>query len=703
MKSKNLTNTLKCSYDSKNFDAYFTIICISNKKREDKATAFMIDELVKNKDIYLSAYQRGHDYYFLLKEDKLSHFKNYLDNLVDRFQAKHAAFSVISSDKIKPFVLENLFLNCLAQEIYSDIFQYYEIVIPWATENDEISTSRSRLAFQTVSINESENLLIRAQQFRKIESLRKKKKEEECASNEENKNKIKSVAELSPNTLFYDLENTYEANRFKDYRFSCFRKGDVDIGKCQEMYVKGAFYSGHNIKPMAFADFSYTKNGERLRSDSYHNNSRNHLYFEILKKMNAYGEGVITFSFIEYSELEKTNQEIKLKSVEKYKKDTLNILENYFSTLKIRITTKEKELLPKCKIVSDLLSYYNFTKTDKFPLIAWIDSEVMFNKMNYGGPNIVITHPEDFYKDNNMVENDTYRLTVDDELIVQHMTDEVFISEAKLKAALSKSVFALAVKSDIVNKKMTLFDKSYFENISKSVSIVDFITASRESIDEEQDSNYGFTYYCMQINLNTMELEFHKYASENELPEYIRGLILQTKSDENYDNFIIENKERIFAIKRTETIALIDEKPMLEHIYKVENGALADGESESLRAKSNQHLIENALNIHCYLCENEIVPSIQICSGIILNGGMNRKIPKAIHMYNVCCYNSKGLDEEHLKAACKYLDLMKLNCITSSERFTVLPFPFHYVREYKNYLNALKKKPKEDSNKCEPR
>lgn len=176
MKSKNLTNTLKCSYDSKNFDAYFTIICISNKKREDKATAFMIDELVKNKDIYLSAYQRGHDYYFLLKEDKLSHFKNYLDNLVDRFQAKHAAFSVISSDKIKPFVLENLFLNCLAQEIYSDIFQYYEIVIPWATENDEISTSRSRLAFQTVSINESENLLIRAQQFRKIESLKKRKK-----------------------------------------------------------------------------------------------------------------------------------------------------------------------------------------------------------------------------------------------------------------------------------------------------------------------------------------------------------------------------------------------------------------------------------------------------------------------------------------------------------------------------------------------
>ena len=87
-------------------------------------------------------------------------------------------FSVISSDKIKPFVLENLFLNCLAQEIYSDIFQYYEIVIPWATENDEISTSRSRLTFQTVSINESENLLIRAQQFRKIESLRKKKKDD---------------------------------------------------------------------------------------------------------------------------------------------------------------------------------------------------------------------------------------------------------------------------------------------------------------------------------------------------------------------------------------------------------------------------------------------------------------------------------------------------------------------------------------------
>lgn len=609
--------------------------------------------------------------------------------------------SIIKSfEELEPFILENLFLNRLAKEIYSDIFQYYKIVIPWVTEIDGISTNRNRLSFQAIHIDKYENLIIEAQQFRKIKSIKKKKKEKDN-SGEEDKNETTSVAKLPASTLFYQLENTYGVDRFDNYKFHCFRKGNMKIDECQEMYVKGAFHTGHNIKPLPFADFLYSKDGSRLRSESYCNNSRNHLYFKILEKMNQYGEGIVTFSFVEYFELEHANTEIIFKNVDNYKKDTLNIVEKYYSGKKIRITTKEKELLPKCKKVKEMISYYNCSQNGDAPIIPWIDSEVVFNKLDRDGLNLVITHPENFYKSNEMQDNDAYKLTVGEGLIVQHLTDDVFTSEAKLKAALNKSIFALAIKSDILNKKMCLFNSDFVKVLKKDATIVDFLTVEREKIKEDTNVKYSSVYYHMQVDLETMNLDFHKYKSEDEIPLNIMNLIINAKMDNFYDNFIIEDKKRLFAIKRTETIALIDEIPMLEHIQKVENKTLADGVSQSLRAKDNKHLIENALNMHCYLCQNETILNIQICSGIILNGGMNKKIPKAVHMYKVYCYDSIGLDEEHLKDVVKYLDLMKLNCITSSERFTVLPFPFHYVREYKNYLNALKKMPKEDSDKGE--
>ena len=81
---------------------------------------------------------------------------------------------------------------------------------------------------------------------------------------------------------------------------------------------------------------------------------------------------------------------------------------------------------------------------------------------------------------------------------------------------------------------------------------------------------------------------------------------------------------------------------------------------------------------------------ILICF-ININGGMQQKIPNAIHMYNVYRYDANGPLDEEVKEFQKYLELYNLNVISTADRFTVLPFPFKYLHEYICMLDSKKR------------
>lgn len=135
----------------------------------------------------------------------------------------------------------------------------------------------------------------------------------------------------------------------------------------------------------------------------------------------------------------------------------------------------------------------------------------------------------------------------------------------------------------------------------------------------------------------------------------------------------------------------VHEGPLLEHIRLIESEEGKTMKNVSIRAKANQYLINNALNIHGYYRDDVYPNRFQVCTGININGGMQQKIPNAIHMYNVYRYDANGPLDEEVKEFKKYLELYNLNVISTADRFTVFPFPFKYLHEYICMLDSKKR------------
>ena len=198
----------------------------------------------------------------------------------------------------------------------------------------------------------------------------------------------------------------------------------------------------------------------------------------------------------------------------------------------------------------------------------------------------------------------------------------------------------------------------------------------------------------MAIEDNTKKLVFNRYSEVKQMPDDLELAIMMMEFNHPDCAFFIYDKtqQTFFGIQRTETIALIDEAPLLHFIYRVESGDNSDIGHIDLRAKENQYLINNSLNIHCYETKSdsprEIGMAMQfgenvldICAGVNVNGGLQSKITRAVHMYRVFCN-----DDNKILEFIKFMNMMNLNAITTIDRFTVLPYPFKYLREYKKML-----------------
>lgn len=458
---------------------------------------------------------------------------------------------------------------------------------------------------------------------------------------------------------------------------------------------------------LPFADFTYKPNGSIKRSESYED-CRNHLYFEVGERM----QGVMREEMQDVAETRAILRFERLDEMEgrpvgtakAYTKEAFQQLEAFYKNKLINVTTYEDELIPELEKICEVLSRKYCEEETEEP---WLQVKTSFKEIDSEALNIVVIHSKQYYKGNGL--RDVYLDTVRDGVVIQHVVvDSITLTQAKKskkkltdeelqklkewrlkkeislkKNVLRKCLVEMLVKYEIIHNTMSLYAEGDFSRFPNDVKILDFIEPG-------EDEEYFHLRIFLGENLDEdVRTEYHHYNDFGEMPEELQMQLMNV--DVEYSGAIIEDEKTSYVIQRTNVIALIDEGPLLEHIKLIESEEGKNMKNVSIRAKANQYLISNVLNIHGYYRDDVYPNMFQVCTGININGGMQQKIPKAIHMYNVYRYDENGPLDEAVKEFQKYLELYNLNVISTADRFTVLPFPFKYLHEYICMLDSKKR------------
>lgn len=531
----------------------------------------------------------------------------------------------------------------------------------------------------------------------------------------------------------YSLEYNYNGSSFFSYDIDAIHLSDLTKEKIPEKeerkerqkryFVSGAFNEERKGEPDAeknndyprlskaaslpFADFTYKPNGSIKRSESYED-CRNHLYFEVREGM----QGVMreemqdiaeTRAILRFEKLEERERR-PVGTAKSYTKEAFQQLEAFYKNKLINVTTYEDELIPELEKIRKVLSRkYCEEETEK----PWLQVKTSFKEIDPKALNIVVIHSKQYYKENGL--HDVYLDTVRDDVVIQHVVvDSITLTQAKKskkqmtdeelqklkewrlkketslkKNVLRKCLVEILVKYEILHNTMSLYATGDFNRFPDNVKMLDFIEQGK---DEEL---FHLRIFLDENQIGDVKTEYHHYKDFGEMPEELQMQLMNV--DVDYNGAIIEDEKTSYIIQRTNVVALIDEGPLLEHIRLIECEEGKSMKNVSIRAKANQHLITNALNIHGYYRDDVYPNMFQVCTGININGGMQQKIPKAIHMYDVYRYDENGPLDKDVKEFQKYLELYNLNVISTADRFTVLPFPFKYLHEYICMLDSKKR------------
>lgn len=568
-----------------------------------------------------------------------------------------------------------------------------------------------------ISIDQSCCLQIEAVTFRRVDAL----------------TRVDFNYLLKKKAKAYSFEYNYNDSSFFSYDIEAVHLSDLTKEKIPEKeereeiqkryFVSGAFNEERKGEPDAeknndyprlskatslpFADFTYKPNGSIKRSESYED-CHNHLYFEVREEM----QGVMreemqdvaeTRTILRFERLEEVGGQ-SIGTAKAYTKEAFQQLDAFYQDKLINVTTFEEELIPELEKIREVLSRkYCEEKTEE----PWLQVKTSFKEIDPKALNIVVIHSKQYYKENGL--HDVYLDTVRDDVVIQHVVvDSITLTQAKKrkkelteeglqklkewrlkkeislkKNILRKCLVEMLVKYEIQHNTMSLYAAGNFNRFPNDVKILDFI-----------EPGEGEEYFHLRIFLDKnpdedVRTEYHHYDNFGEIPDELQMQLMNV--DVEYSGEIVEDEKTSYVIQRTNVVALIDEGPLLEHIRLIESEEGKNMKNVSIRAKDNQYLISNVLNIHGYYRDDVYPNMFQVCTGININGGMQQKIPNAIHMYNVYRYDANGPLDEEVKEFKKYLELYNLNVIATSDRFTVLPFPFKYLHEYICMLDSKKR------------
>ena len=568
-----------------------------------------------------------------------------------------------------------------------------------------------------ISIDSSCCMQIEAVTFRRVDTL----------------TKVDFSYLLKKGAKAYCFEYNYNDSSFFSYDIKAVPLSDLTKEKISEKeereeiqkkyYVQGAFNEERKGEPdkekdkdyprlpkaesLPFVDFTYKPNGSIKRSDSYED-CRNHLFFVVRERMQEVMREEMqdiaeTRAILRFEKLEEMEGR-PVGTAKAYTKEAFQQLEAFYKNKLINVTTFEEELLPELEKIRKVLSRKYCEEETEEP---WLQVKTSFKEIDPKALNIVIIHSKKYYKDNKL--QDVYLDTVKDGVVIQHIVvDSITLTQAnkskkqlteeeiqKLKEwrlkketslkknVLRKCLVEMLVKYEIIHDTMSLYTTGDFNRFPDDVKMLDFIEQGK---DEEL---FHLRIFLNKNQIGDVKTEYHHYKEFGEMPEELQMQLMNV--DVDYTGAIIEDEKTSYVIQRTNVVALIDEVPLLEHIRLIESEEGKNMKNVSIRAKANQHLITNALNIHGYY-RNDVYPNkFQVCTGININGGMQQKIQKAIHMYDVYRYDENGPLDEDVKEFQKYLELYNLNVIATADRFTVLPFPFKYLNEYICMLDSKKR------------
>ena len=283
-----------------------------------------------------------------------------------------------------------------------------------------------------------------------------------------------------------------------------------------------------------------------------------------------------------------------------------------------------------------------------------------------------LVHESEYY----YKRNDSYYDFLDDVKPVQHITYNTCQSNG-IDDIIQKCLIEMIIKDDIKKEKCH-FEQHLFKKGFESVNTIDFVMVSNQ--------NNKKLYTRCHIYLPSMKMKIYDPCSDKELPDFIfsaffiEGFGLDNNHNFSSDYYIFENESTCFSLTKTNQIIILDEKPLLQKINELEDEKTAKN-TKSIRTKENYHLINSMQNIHMFK-QGTGKDSIYYIQSGCNTAWAKRKLQNASHLYQIDGNIPISLIPKQIS---KYIGLVETSMITAVHQFTVLPFPFKYVKEYYDF------------------
>ena len=262
---------------------------------------------------------------------------------------------------------------------------------------------------------------------------------------------------------------------------------------------------------------------------------------------------------------------------------------------------------------------------------------------------IRIVRPADSYKEG---KSDPYR--ADDIMAVQHVTDEVLIKTKNPSVLADSLVEQLAIKSDVANGKISLYDWSAFSGEGVYSFALPVKTEERlEDVAVMEIRPDGFTTYAL-----------HSYE-DDDCPEWIREI-----SSDDMEWAVRHPDGRCMRVSRTDIIAIPDAKGVKTTIDYNKANCIRE-RTKTIKSKEG-HLDEYF--VEC--TDINLIPGTDT-SMLYYVGVRERdlkmKVQNASNVYAVDGPDGLFMD--------RMIPLMDVPFVRHAQ-YTVTPFPVKYLREF---------------------
>ncbi len=412
-----------------------------------------------------------------------------------------------------------------------------------------------------------------------------------------------------------------------------------------ELTNKGGLKAVLNSKDATGDLYVKKKGGKKKTTSKFYDLSktldRATIYHMIMKEFKKKFEGLIDIDFVSYEPIQKykTLKALSTKKTNERKKALYESINgrvlNVVSNIDLENDKNHEASYYEnnidvfvSKLLKDGFKVDRDKKTSKYPL------------------NIVINHEKDYYDED---DYDPYK-DLDRNTAVQCVTIETLIHSFTPDnfGKLHLSSYYVVLKELVIKNDLKYTHRISLDDWVKRELKEDYIFGMFADDKEDKIAYLKVkpdgsieTYYDKKSLFNLDEIERIKLALENDKAKY----------------FIMDSTGHINTISPTEIIVLPTEK-VLEEKKKTKD--------------YKEEFMEGIFDIHTYDIEGELYYTSGVKDNIQSN------IDKATHFYKVNTYNGRNI----------FIDLVKTVGVDFVRygNYTVLPYPFKYLREYVNLI-----------------